>query len=303
MNITIITPTYNRSNELKRLYDSLEKQTVKEFAWLIVDDGSKDRTCEEVKKFQNTASFPIRYIYKENGGKHTALNRGIREIRTELTFIVDSDDWLKENAIETVLKYHEKYSNYNALCGYSFLRAFSNGQVNGKKFVPNEWIASYIQTRVNSNDQMADKAEVFYTRCLKEFPFPEFRGESFLGEDIVWVRMARKYQMVHINEVIYIGEYQTDGLTKNRRKNNINSAIGCTERAKEFMKRDINIRYRLKASLQYVVYGKFSGKSIKDLIDESEFKFMTAVSSIPGMMLWKKWGGCSTSHLDNHRNK
>ena len=236
MRITVLTPTYNRGGSIQKLYTSLDNQSIKDFEWLIVDDGSLDDTAQVVRKVQKSADFRIRYIYKENGGKHTALNEGIKNIESDLTFIVDSDDWLKPNAIETVLRYYGKFWDRNGLCGYSFLRVFPDGKINGKEFEPNEWVASYIEARINSDDTMADKAEVFYTHCLKEFPFPEYSGEKFLGEDIVWIRMARKYNMIHINEAIYVGDYQSDGLTKNRRANNIKSPVGFMHRAEEFMK-------------------------------------------------------------------
>lgn len=185
MRITVLTPTYNRGGSIQKLYTSLDNQSIKDFEWLIVDDGSLDDTAQVVRKVQKSADFRIRYIYKENGGKHTALNEGIKNIESDLTFIVDSDDWLKPNAIETVLRYYGKFWDRNGLCGYSFLRVFPDGKINGKEFEPNEWVASYIEARINSDDTMADKAEVFYTHCLKEFPFPEYSGEKFLGEDIV----------------------------------------------------------------------------------------------------------------------
>lgn len=180
------------------------------------------------------AEFSMRYIYKENGGKHTALNVGVKLITSELTFIVDSDDTPVPDAIETTLQYHKKYKERKDLCGYSFLRRFPDGNINGKPFEPDEKVGTYIECRINADDTQADKAEVFYTRCLKEFPFPEYRNEKFLGEDLVWIRMAMKYQMVHINRAIYVGNYLEDGLTKNRRKNNIRSPHGCMERAKEY---------------------------------------------------------------------
>ena len=124
---------------------------------------------------------------------------------------------------------------------------------------------SYIEARVNSDDTFVDKAEVFKTKCLKEYPFPEYPNEKFLGEDIVWIRMAKKYMMVHINKVIYIGNYQGDGLTKNRRIHNIKSPIGCMNRAKEFMCKELKIKYRVKATLQYIVYGKFAKKNVYHL--------------------------------------
>ena len=163
MRITVLTPTYNRGGSIQKLYTSLDNQSIKDFEWLIVDDGSLDDTAQVVRKVQKSADFRIRYIYKENGGKHTALNEGIKNIESDLTFIVDSDDWLKPNAIETVLRYYGKFWDRNGLCGYSFLRVFPDGKINGKEFEPNEWVASYIEARINSDDTMADKAEVFYT--------------------------------------------------------------------------------------------------------------------------------------------
>lgn len=216
--------------------------------------------------------FPIRYIYKENGGKHTALNVGIKVIESELTFIVDSDDTITPDAVETILRYHSRYEDERNPCGCSFPRAFSDGKINGSEFNPIEWIASYIEARINADDTMADKAEVFLTCCLKEFPFPEYPGERFLGEDIVWVRMVRKYNMVHINEKIHIGDYQVDGLTKNRRKNNIKSPVGCMHRAERFMMLDINKKHRMKAALQHIIYGKFAGVSAASILEDSPDK-------------------------------
>ena len=73
MKITILTPTFNRGNfGLRSLYESLKEQTVRDFEWLIVDDGSTDSTKEIIETFIEKSDFIIRYIYKPNGGKHTA---------------------------------------------------------------------------------------------------------------------------------------------------------------------------------------------------------------------------------------
>lgn len=267
----------------------MQKQTVKDFEWLVVDDGSTDGTKNLITQLQEKSDFPIRYIHKSNGGKHTALNIGIQTICSKLTFIVDSDDCVTEDAIESILKIHKKYRLQNNICGYAFLRAFPDGKVNGKKFEVDEKIGSYIDVRVNGDDTSADKAEVFKIHCLKEFPFPEYPNEKFLGEDLVWVRMARKYQMVHINKAIYIGNYLEDGLTNNRRKHNIASPVRCMHRAKEFMESDLKIIYRIKGGLQYIVYGKFAGVKAIDLIRKSRHKILATVC-IPGaLLLYARW--------------
>lgn len=289
MMITVLTPTFNRGGGLQSLWDSLQKQTVKDFEWLVVDDGSTDGTKNLITKLQEKSDFPIRYIYKSNGGKHTALNVGIQTIRSELTFIVDSDDCVTDDAVESILKIHKKYRSQNNICGYAFLRAFPDGKVNGKKFDVDEKIGSYIDVRVNGDDTGADKAEVFKTHCLKEFPFPEYPNEKFLGEDLVWVRMARKYEMVHINKAIYVGNYLEDGLTNNRRKHNIASPIGCMHRAEEFMESDLKTRYRIKGGLQYIVYGRFAGVKIVDLIRKSRHKVLATVCTPGGLFLHSRW--------------
>ena len=289
MMITVLTPTFNREGVLRSLWDSLQKQTVKDFEWLVVDDGSTDGTKNLITQLQEKSDFPIRYIYKSNGGKHTALNVGIQTICSELTFIVDSDDCVTDDAVESILKIHKKYRSQNNICGYAFLRAFPDGKVNGKKFDVDEKIGSYIDVRVNGDDTGADKAEVFKTHCLKEFPFPEYPNEKFLGEDLVWVRMARKYEMVHINKAIYVGNYLEDGLTNNRRKHNIASPVGCMHRAEEFMESDLKTRYRIKGGLQYIVYGRFAGVKVVDLIRKSRHKVLATVCTPGGLFLHSRW--------------
>ena len=103
MQITVFTPTYNRAHLLPRLYKSLCAQTCKDFEWVIVDDGSVDDTKSIIDGFINDNSITIRYFCQENGGKHRAINRGVKEAKGNLFFIADSDDTLPEKSIETVL--------------------------------------------------------------------------------------------------------------------------------------------------------------------------------------------------------
>ena len=267
----------------------MQSQTQNYFEWLVVDEGSVDNTKGLIEKLQVKSDFPVRYIYKENGGKHTALNVGIKTIKSELTFIVDSDDYITKDCVSLILSIHKKYQNNPDICGYVFLRAFTDGKINGKGFQPNEKVASFIDVRVNGDDTYADKAEIFKTHCLREFPFPEYPGERFLGEDLVWMRMARKYKMVHVNQAIYVGNYMGDGLTNNRRKHNIASPLGCMHRAEEFMETDIKLKYRIKGGLQYIIYGRFAGFSIGSLIRKSKYKGLAAVSTPLGLVLYLKW--------------
>ena len=288
-NITVLTPAYNRGKLLEKLYESLCAQDCKDFEWLIVDDGSTVDTSERVEQVKQTADFPIFYHRKENGGKHTALNYAYQFIKTPLTFIVDSDDSLTRDAISYVNEIYKRYKNESDLCGFSFLRGKPDGGYLSTSGVPQDGMKeSYVECRINRGIG-GDMAEVWYTHCLKEYLFPEFQGEKFLGEDIVWVRMSEKYKMRFFNRVIYVSDYLEDGLTNNRRKHNIKSPNGCVARAEAFLDSDSNIKAKIKAALQYQIYGKFAGVGEIDLFRKSKNKMMFIVFAVPARLLYWKW--------------
>ena len=132
--LTIFTPAYNRAHTLLRTYESLCSQSRKDFIWLIVDDGSTDNTAELVQHWQSRDNgFEIQYIYKENGGMHTAHNVAYANIRTELNTCIDSDDMLAKGAVEKILsKWPEvRGKGYAGLVG---LDADFSGNIIGKGF-------------------------------------------------------------------------------------------------------------------------------------------------------------------------
>lgn len=283
MKVTVLTPAYNRKYIIHRLYESLKHQTCDNFEWLIIDDGSTDGTKELIQKYIDENEFEIRYFRQKNGGKHRALNNGISMINNEITFIVDTDDYLLETAIEEINKVYKKYKNDSTICGYSFLRCYPDLRVNGMSFIKDEYISDYICCRLNERIQ-GDKAEAYLTKCLKEFPFIEVEGENFLFEDYVWIQMAEKYKTVHMNKSIYVGDYLQDGLTKNISKMKYNNPIGMMERARVMGSRKCNFKNRLKASIMYIAYGKISGKKFMELYKRSKEKWLFMLCILPGCL-------------------
>ena len=273
MRITVLTTVYNRANTINKLYNSLIKQTASNFEWLIIDDGSNDDVKEIVNEFIRQNKIKIRYYYQENGGKHRALNKGISMINTEMTFIVDSDDFLTVDAIETITKYYERYKTKEGICGFSFLRCFENGKINGPKYDKEEFISDYIKYRLNKHN-WGDKAEVYYTEILKKYPFIEIKGEKFLVESYVWAKMALDYDTVYINKVIYIGEYQQDGLTKNVAKRRYDSPIGMVEKSKVLCNKKANFIVKSKAILNYIVYSNVAKFDFKKQYNEINYKVL-----------------------------
>lgn len=114
---SVWTPTYNRAEFLNRLYLSLVNQTFNNFEWIIIDDGSTDNTSEIINNFiMENKLKSIRYIQKENGGKHTAWRIATNEFKANYVVTIDSDDTLEPRALEIFDKEWsklEKSSIYN----------------------------------------------------------------------------------------------------------------------------------------------------------------------------------------------
>ena len=126
MKITVFTPTYNRAYVIDELYNSLLNQTVTDFEWIVIDDGSNDNTEEYFNKIcKNENPFKIIYLKQENGGKHRAINRGVQLAEGELFFIVDSDDYLTSDAIEKLIKWRSGLDNSKKWAGISGARGYS----------------------------------------------------------------------------------------------------------------------------------------------------------------------------------
>lgn len=217
MILTIFTPTYNRAYTLERLYNSLLHQSSKDFEWLIVDDGSTDNTKELINRFILENKIEINYIWQENGGKHRAINRGVDMALGDYFMIVDSDDYLTYDAVESVMRELKKISTRNDVSGICFRKVnYSTGVIIGRAFPENASFATTFDIIYNWKIR-EDKAEVFRTKLLHGNPFPEISGERFMTEAYVWNKVAgkRNSMLYCVNQGIYMCDYLPDGLTAN----------------------------------------------------------------------------------------
>lgn len=227
MKITVFTPTYNRGYIIENLYRSLQKQSYLNFEWLVIDDGFTDNTKElfEIWKKEKN-EFSIRYYKVENGGKHRAINKATDLATGEIFFIVDSDDYLAENALEWIIKYEQSIVNKKLFCGVSGNKGRSKDELWGTTFNDECVDATYMER--SKLGISGDKAEAFYTDILRKYKFMEFEGENFITESTVWNKMAFEgYKIRYFNEIIYICDYLDDGLTKSGERIFANNPQGC----------------------------------------------------------------------------
>lgn len=211
--ITFLTTTYNRADKLNVLYKSILKQH-NSCIWMIVDDGSTDNTANIISDIKKKAPFRIIYYKKDNGGKHRALNFAIPLLETPLTMVVDSDDYLTPDCTDIILKYWEKYKNYK-IGSMIFERGRSSKKDPLVKI--NNTVIAKRTYYIEKNKLYGDFNDVFITKYLQEFRFPEFAGENFISEGPLYNAFSKKYYSVFIDQVIAIGDYNDGGLTSRSR--------------------------------------------------------------------------------------
>ncbi|MBU3107655.1 glycosyltransferase family 2 protein [Clostridium gasigenes] len=270
--IAIVTPTYNRSELLYRLYESLRDQICKDFKWLIIDDGSVDNTREVVQMIIEEDKIEIEYYYINNGGKHRALNRAIELCDNYMFFIVDSDDILPKESIQEIIYMDECVEEKIEYCGISGLKASFNKKLLSNQFPNSAFDATSIELYYDYNIR-GDKAEVFYTKVLKKYRFPEFEGEKYMTEAILWNKMANDgYKIRWFDKIIYLGEYREDGLTKKALELSLNNSKGKSYFHNQESSFNIPFKWKIYHQSNYFRYGILSNYKIKDLYENSKCK-------------------------------
>lgn len=209
--LTIFTPAYNRAHTLPRTYQSLLRQDCKDFIWLVIDDGSTDNTAELVHKWQEQDNgFEIRYIYKENGGMHTAHNTAYENIDTELNTCIDSDDELTDGAVRKILDKWlvVKDKGYAGIIGLD--ADMNTGKVIGAGFPANMEDTTLVGYYANGGN--GDKKLVYRTDIINQYPpYPVFEGEKYVALGYKYRLIDQEYKMAVLNEVLCNVEYQADG--------------------------------------------------------------------------------------------
>lgn len=248
--ITIFTPTYNRAHLLPRVFASLCKQTSFDFEWLIVDDGSTDQTEKVVENFQAVENrFNIRYHKQTNGGKHRAINKGVKLARGEFFLILDSDDFLKAETVKCLVPLLNEIQTDKNLGGFVIRRAYHNGQIVGNEF--NGIILSNSLNIRYQHKIQGDLVEIFKIEVLRKFPFPEFKNEKFCPEALVWNRISQNYDLQFLNLGLYITEYIKGGLTEKIVKIRMNSPQASMLHYAELANYKIPLKERVKAAINY----------------------------------------------------
>ena len=143
---SIITPVFNRPDEIKELLESLAKQTFKDFEVLIIEDGSTEK-CEEICQ-EFAQKLNINYFFKPNSGQGFSRNYGFEHAKGEYFVQLDSDAIIPENYFEIVdnsliINYldayggpdaaNENFTDIQKAVNYAMTSVFTTGGIRGSK--------------------------------------------------------------------------------------------------------------------------------------------------------------------------
>lgn len=286
--ITVFTPAYNRADLLKRCYESMCRQTNKNFIWMIIDDGSTDNTKEVVDLWMlNNNGFEIQYYYKENGGLHTAYNEAIEHIDTELCVCIDSDDYMPDNAVEIILDFWKKNGS-NEYAGIVGLDYTIDNHVIGD-LLPDKKSINLIDLLIGKyHIHNGDRTNVVRTELYKKVaPMISFEGEKNFSPHYMHLQISKNYDFLVLNKNLRYVEYQADGMSNSIFKQFLNSPNSFIETRKLYLSLPgISWKFKLRQSIHLVSSGIIANKLIEVLKYIPSFG-MTVLAVPCGLLLSK----------------
>ena len=210
MLFTVFTPTYNRAPLLERLFQSLCRQTVRNFEWLIIDDGSTDNTESVVSDLVSKADFPVRYLKQTNLGKHIAINTAIENAQYDWILTIDSDDFLSDTCLEICQSLAQETAA-EIYGGFTFIHAPEAMQKQFPEYGTKKWNDYNSYTWGFAGEMMY----VFKRNLMKDHRFPIYENERFCQESVMIVPIVLRYKILYTDHVLAFGDYLEDGLSQN----------------------------------------------------------------------------------------
>lgn len=283
--LTIFTPAYNRAHTIGRTYESLCRQTCKDFKWLIIDDGSQDNTRELVEGWIAENVIPIRYIYQQNQGMHGAHNTAYRHITTELNTCIDSDDYMPDDAVEKIITFWNAHGSdkYAGIVGLDI--DDKHKQIIGKAFP--EGLTETTLSGYYAAGGSGDKKLVYRTEVINSYPeYPIFDGERYVGLAYKYMLVDQDYNLLTINEPLVIVDYQCDGSSANMYRQYWNNPKGFAFYRKTEMVYAPTLKRKFIACVHYVASSIISKN--RRFIKKSPRPILT-ILAVPMGYIWYKY--------------
>lgn len=213
---SIFTATFNRGYCIDDVYNSLLNQTLDDFEWIIVNDGSCDDTELKVNRYIAEKKIDIKYIFQENSGKHIAQNKALDIAKGILFLPLDSDDTIVPDALEPLWKTWSGIDE-NEIQLYSGIGVHcmnTNGEIVGDLWPEDYFVSNDLEINFKYKIH-GEKWGAIRTDIMRQYLNPKVKGHYF-SESTVWFRIAQKYKKIYINKALRIYESHNDSITKRK---------------------------------------------------------------------------------------
>ncbi len=283
--LTIFTPSYNRADLLLRAYEALQGQSLKDFIWMIIDDGSTDNTEQVVKPWLSNDEFEVRYIKKENGGLYTGYNKAIELADTELMVCIDSDDYMPPDAVEKIISFWKKYGS-DEYAGIVGLDCDLDGNIIGDR-LPDIKSVNLIDLLCGKyNIVNGDRTNVVRTKLYKEVaPMIGFEGEKNFNPHYMHLMISKKYDFLVLNENLRFVEYQPGGLSDTMWKQYLSSPKSFAKTRILYLEfENTPLSFKIRNSIHYVSSIIIAGECVEGF-KKCPRKGCFLVAFLPGVLL------------------
>ena len=254
--LTVITTTYNRAYCLHQVYESLLRQTSGDFLWMIIDDGSSDNTRELVRQWTAENKVEIEYYYKENGGMHTARNLAYEKVHTLLNVIIDSDDWMTDDAVEKIVSFWNQYGSDR----YSGIISDNIGRDGNLIASPlPEGIASCTVTDLFHKYKVkGDKKLIYRSELTRKYPYPEFPGEKFYPASYKFLMLDLEYEMLLMPEFTCVVDYNEDSMSRHKFEQYHSCCRGFAHYRNAMIGISHSPKYMMKEMIHYIAESRMA---------------------------------------------
>jgi glycosyltransferase involved in cell wall biosynthesis len=282
--LTVFTPSYNRAYCLHNCYESLKRQTNKDFIWLIIDDGSSDHTQELVTSWIKENIILIKYCKQDNQGMHGAHNTAYDLIDTELNICIDSDDYMPDDAVEKIITFW-KENGREDIGGIVGLDCNNNGELIGTE-LPKDIKTSTLFNLYHKYRVKGDKKLVYQTKLTKKYPYPIYQNEKLVPLSYKYFMLDQECELLLMNEPLCCVEYLPDGSSRNILKQYKISPKGFRFYRIEMMKLpNAPLLFKFKHAIHYVSCSIFANH--KGFLRQSPQKLLTLIAFPFGLLLNK----------------
>lgn len=148
-NISVVIPSYNMGGLIGEAIESVDRTSVEEVEVIVVDDGSQDSTASVVRRYveEHALDVDVRVYQQENGGKSSAVNRGLREARGAYVSILDADDQIAEGGLDVLFRNRTDENGMPYPMVVGGFEVFNRAGTFGRRIPPPTRVPKHLHTR------------------------------------------------------------------------------------------------------------------------------------------------------------